>query len=164
MKRRAGTIYFGNTDINSHNTHFKNMIIAVDFDGTIVEHRYPEIGKERPFATLTLKQLIADGHRLILWTVREGKLLDEAVEWCRQRGVEFYAVNRDYEEETQDNNNHYSRKIKANLFIDDCNVGGLPDWGVIYEVVKRRSTFEDYYLGIEHKPSPRKKKKHWWNF
>ncbi|MBP3785787.1 MAG: hypothetical protein J6I32_07155 [Bacteroidaceae bacterium] len=140
------------------------MIIAVDFDGTIVEHRYPEIGKERPFATLTLKQLIADGHRLILWTVREGKLLDEAVEWCRQRGVEFYAVNRDYEEETQDNNNHYSRKIKANLFIDDCNVGGLPDWGVIYEVVKRRSTFEDYYLGIERKPSPRKKKKHWWNF
>ena len=46
--------------------------IAVDFDGTIVEHRYPEIGAERPFATDTLKMLIKDRHKLILWTVREG--------------------------------------------------------------------------------------------
>ena len=51
------------------------MIIAVDFDGTIVEHRYPEIGKEIPFAIATLKQLQAERHLLILWTVREGKLL-----------------------------------------------------------------------------------------
>ena len=63
------------------------MTIAVDFDGTIVEHRYPEIGEEIPFATDTLKQLIADRHKLILWSVREGKLLDEAVEWCMERGV-----------------------------------------------------------------------------
>ena len=69
------------------------MIIAVDFDGTIVEHRYPEIGREIPFAVETLKKLIEDRHQLILWSVREGRLLDEAVEWCRQRGVEFYAVN-----------------------------------------------------------------------
>ena len=75
------------------------MTIAIDFDGTIVEHRYPKIGNEIPFATDTLKMLIKDRHRLILWTVREGKLLDEAVEWCRERGVEFYAVNRDYPEE-----------------------------------------------------------------
>ena len=75
------------------------MTIAVDFDGTIVEHRYPEIGKELPFATQTLKMLIADRHKLILWSVREGKLLDDAVEWCRKRGVEFYAVNKDFPEE-----------------------------------------------------------------
>ena len=72
------------------------MYIAVDFDGTIVEHRYPEIGKERPFAVETLKRLINDRHRLILWSVREGKLLDDAVEWCRARGLEFYAVNKDF--------------------------------------------------------------------
>ena len=58
------------------------MIIAVDFDGTIVEHKYPEIGQEVPFAIDTLKMLIKDQHRLILWSVREGALLDEAVEWC----------------------------------------------------------------------------------
>lgn len=62
------------------------MTIAVDFDGTIVEHRYPQIGEEIPFATATLKMLINERHRLILWSVREGKLLEEAVEWCRERG------------------------------------------------------------------------------
>ena len=76
------------------------MIIAVDFDGTIVEHRYPEIGKEIPFAIDTLKMLIKDHHRVILWSVREGKLLEDAVNWCKERGVEFYAVNRDYPEES----------------------------------------------------------------
>ena len=57
------------------------MTIAVDFDGTIVEHRYPKIGKEIPFATQTLRMLIADRHKLILWSVREGKLLEEAVDF-----------------------------------------------------------------------------------
>ena len=52
------------------------MIIAVDFDGTIVEHKYPKIGKEIPFAIATLKHLQQDGHKLILWTVRENDLLD----------------------------------------------------------------------------------------
>ena len=55
------------------------MVIAVDFDGTIVRHRYPAIGEELPFAIETLKKLQKDGHKLILWSVREGKLLDEAV-------------------------------------------------------------------------------------
>ena len=68
------------------------MIIAVDFDGTIVEHKYPEIGRELPFAIETLKKLQQERHRLILWSVREGKLLQEAVDFCRERGLEFYAV------------------------------------------------------------------------
>ena len=83
------------------------MTIAVDFDGTIVEHRYPEIGEERPFATETLRMLIKDQHRLILWSVREGQLLEDAINWCRERGVEFYAVNKDYPEEKEEWNNHF---------------------------------------------------------
>ncbi len=146
------------------------MVIAVDFDGTIVEHRYPGIGEERPFATETLKMLINDHHRLILWSVREGKLLDEAVEWCRQRGVEFWAVNRDYPEETTSNNQHFSRKLKADLFIDDRNVGGLPDWGTIYRMVSERRTWEHLLDEAEHgsgahygnTPSEVRKKKKWW--
>ena len=74
------------------------MKIAVDFDGTIVTHEYPVIGEELPFATETLRMLARDGHQLILWSVREGRLLQEAVDWCRERGVEFWAVNRDYPE------------------------------------------------------------------
>lgn len=110
------------------------MIIAVDFDGTIVEHKYPHIGEERPDAVETLKQLIRDGHKLILWSVREGKLLDEAVRWCEERGITFYAVNKDFPEEMQDDR-HFSRKLKVDLFIDDRNLGGLPEWKQIYQMI-----------------------------
>ena len=117
------------------------MIIAVDFDGTIVRHRYPKIGEELPFATETLRMLILEGHRLILWTVREGKLLDEAVEWCRDRGVEFYAINRDFPEEDATGSG-FSRKLKADLFIDDRSFGGLPDWGTIYHRIRAGKALE----------------------
>lgn len=142
------------------------MVIAVDFDGTIVEHRYPEIGEEIPFAIDTLKMLIADRHKLILWSVREGKLLDDAVNWCRERGVEFYAVNKDYPEERgKENNNHFSRKIKADLFIDDRNIGGLPDWGTIYQIIKERKTYKDILMERHGNTSSEPpKKKHWWQF
>ena len=69
------------------------MIIAVDFDGTIVEHRYPAIGPEKEGAIDTLKLLSREGNKLILFTVRDGELLDQAVEYCRRRGLEFFAVN-----------------------------------------------------------------------
>lgn len=121
------------------------MIIAVDFDGTIVEHKYPHIGKELPFAIDTLRLLQSEGHRLILWSVREGSLLDEAVEWCRKRGLEFYAVNRNFTEEDIDlDNPYFSRKLKADMFIDDRNLGGLPDWGAIYQMVHNRWSYEEY--------------------
>lgn len=110
------------------------MIIAVDFDGTIVEHKYPHIGKEIPFAIATLKKLQTEHHILILWTVREGKFLKEAIEFCRKKGLEFYAVNRNYPEETDDEIIH-CRKLNADFFIDDHNIGGLPDWGIIYEMI-----------------------------
>lgn len=111
------------------------MIIAVDFDGTIVKHRYPAIGEEIPFAIATLKLLQQDGHRLILWSVREREELAAAVAWCRERGLEFYAVNSDFPEEKPEGAG-FSRKIKADLFIDDRSFGGLPDWGVIYHRIK----------------------------
>ena len=115
------------------------MIIAVDFDGTIVEHRYPDIGREKPFAIETLKKLANEQHRLILWTVRKGKLLQEAVEFCRTRGLDFYAVNRNFPEE----NEPEERKLRADLWIDDRNLGGLPDWGTIYRMIKNNWTFDE---------------------
>ena len=138
------------------------MTIAVDFDGTIVEHRYPEIGKELPFATQTLKMLMNDRHKLILWSVREGKLLEEAVEWCRQRGVEFYAVNKDYPEEDLSKSQNFSRKIKADVWIDDRNIGGLPDWGTIYQMITERKTYEQILTEQMMSEAPQPKKKKWW--
>lgn len=134
------------------------MIIAIDFDGTIVEHKYPKIGKEIPFAIATLKKLQQDGHRLILWTVRENDLLDEAVEFCRQRGVEFFAVNSNYPDENVDARAIRSRKLKADMFIDDRNVGGLPDWGVIYEMISRRQSYEEYLREMGNIVTPQPKK------
>jgi hydroxymethylpyrimidine pyrophosphatase-like HAD family hydrolase len=109
------------------------MVIAVDFDGTIVEHKYPLIGKEIPFATHTLKALQKNGCWLILWTYRSGKELDEAVEFCRSKGLEFYAVNKNYPEEEFDDS--ISRKIDAEYYIDDRNIGGLPQWVEIYNML-----------------------------
>lgn len=140
------------------------MTIAVDFDGTIVTHEYPRIGEEIPFATETLKMLIRDHHRLILWSVREGKLLQDAVDWCRERGVEFWAVNRDYPEEEEGKNNHFSRKLKVDLFIDDRNVGGLPDWGTIYQMIKYGKSYRQVLreqMGVVANEPP--KRKHWWS-
>lgn len=123
------------------------MIIAVDFDGTIVEHRYPDIGPELPFAIETLKRLRDEHHKLILWTVREGRLLDEAVRFCRERGLTFYAVNANYPEERPEHAT-YSRKLKADLFIDDCNLGGLPDWGIIYRMIHEGLAYDALHDNI----------------
>ena len=138
------------------------MIIAVDFDGTIVEHKYPMIGKEIPFATATLRQLMKDGHKLILWSVREGDLLQEAVDWCEERGVRFYAVNADLDEDGADKagSEHFSRKVKAHMFIDDRNLGGLPDWGTIYKMISKRMTWEQ--LAQEQAEQNTPAKKPWW--
>jgi len=85
------------------------------------------------FAFDTLKALRKDGHRLILWTYRGGDLLEEAVAFCKKNGVEFYAVNQSFEGEKLDKN--ISRKILADIYIDDRNIGGLPDWGEIYQLI-----------------------------
>jgi hydroxymethylpyrimidine pyrophosphatase-like HAD family hydrolase len=105
--------------------------IAIDFDGTIVEHVYPLIGEEKVFAFQTMKELQKRGYRLILWTFRSGKELDEAVEYCRNKGIEFYAVNKNYPEEVFDET--ISRKIDADIYIDDKNIGGFKDWSWVWE-------------------------------
>ena len=108
-------------------------LIAVDFDGTIVDHEYPEIGKPKLFVFETLKALQEQGHQLILWTYRAGKELDEAVEYCKKNGIEFYAINKNYPEEVYDDS--ISRKILADIYIDDKNVGGFPGWSEIWQML-----------------------------
>ena len=127
------------------------MKIAVDFDGTIVEQKKKKIGRELPFATQTLRQLIKDHHQLILWTVREGQLLDEAIEWCRERGVEFWAVNKDFPEEDVTKNHNFSRKIKADVFI--------------YQMITEHKSYRQIIRGsMGQQPQQPQPKRHWWNF
>jgi len=132
------------------------MTIAVDFDGTIVTHEYPKIGRDIPFAIDTLKRLQKDFQViLVMWTVREGRLLDEAVEYCRERGLEFYAVNANYPEENE--REQQPRKLKADLFIDDRNLGGLPDWGVIYQMIASGNYLQPVPSSIHDEYPPKKK-------
>ncbi|RPD91214.1 hydrolase [Aureibaculum marinum] len=128
------------------------LIIAVDFDGTIVEDAYPKIGKPKMFAIETLKELQKDGHRLILWTYRYGERLQEAVDFCEENGIKFYAVNKNYPEEKFQGK--VSRKINADLFIDDRNIGGMLGWGEIYKIIKNNPDAK----------VPKKKKKSFWRF
>ena len=118
----------------------QNKKIAVDFDGTIVDDAYPEVGKAKIFFFFSLKKLQSQGYRLILWTYRHGKTLDDAVEFCRKNGIEFYAVNSSFEGEVFDGNTQ-SRKLDADLFIDDRNLGGFPGWGEIYNIINERIEF-----------------------
>ena len=115
----------------------KSLLIAVDFDGTVVEDKYPGVGKAKPFAIETLKMLQNDGHRLILWTYRHGSKLKDAVRFMEDNGVPPYAVNRSYPEE-EAHPSDVSRKIHADLFIDDRNFGGFPGWGEIYQQLNQQ--------------------------
>lgn len=126
----------------------KHLIIAVDFDGTVVEDAYPGIGAPMIFAFDTLRKLNEEGHRLILWTYRHGDKLEEAVAFCKKNGIEFYAVNKNYPEEQFDDT--ISRKIHADLFIDDRNVGGFLGWTAIYQAI------------FNYQPPVKKKK--WFSF
>ena len=137
-------------DMDTEKAKRTKLTIAVDFDGTIVEHKYPAIGKEIPFAIDTLKQLSFEGYRLILWTARDGNLLEEAVEFCKKRGLTFYAVNSNHPPGYLfGGKSDKSQKVIADLYIDDHNLGGLPQGGTIYEMV----------TGYRQ---ARKKKRPWW--
>lgn len=129
------------------------LTIAVDFDGTVVEDAYPAIGKPKMFAFETLIKLQQDGHRLILWTYRCGKKLDEAVTFCKENNINFYAVNQSFPEEEY--TVEVSRKINADIFIDDRNIGGFLGWGEIYQLLndtdasplkkKKNKSFLDFF-------------------
>ncbi len=96
------------------------MIIAIDFDGTLVEHKYPLIGPDVPLAFDTLKRLMNCGHKLILYTMRSGKELDDAVKHCEKRGVKFWGINNN---PTQLECFTASPKVYAHMYIDDAALG-----------------------------------------
>lgn len=115
------------------------MIISVDYDGTIVNHSFPEVGEPKENAFETLRDLKAAGHILILNTCREDcnkrKYLTEAVEFCRENGVEFDGVNEtplDYEFRQDDG---LRRKVFASVYIDDRNLEGFSGWNRVRELI-----------------------------
>ncbi len=96
----------------------KYKIIAVDFDGTLCTECYPRIGDANINLINALIQRRKYGDKLILWTCREETLLAEAIEWCKQYGLYFDVVN-DNLEEVKQKYQHNSRKITADIYVDD---------------------------------------------
>lgn len=119
-------------------------VLCIDFDGTLAIHEYPNIGEEVPLAISTCKTLQEDGHKLILYTMRSGKELEEAIEWCKKRGLDFWAHNENPEQNTWTS----SRKVYANIYIDDAAFGcpliyqktcrPFVDWAKVYEVITEK--------------------------
>ncbi len=119
------------------------MIIAIDFDGTIVEHEFPKVGPLVPGAIEWMKRFQEAGAKLILWTMRsdridDGNYLSDAIALCRDNGIEFFGENRNPEQDWSD-----SPKAYAHVYIDDAAFGcplqyhytlqGRPfvDWDVV---------------------------------
>lgn len=94
------------------------MIIAVDFDGTCVTHDYPEVGKDIG-AVPVLQKLTRDGHQLILYTMRSGPQLEDAVDWFNQNNIPLYGVQTNPTQKSWTE----SPKAYANLYIDDAALG-----------------------------------------
>lgn len=94
------------------------MVIALDFDGTVVTHRYPEIGVDIGSVGV-LKKLVENGHKLILNTMRSGKELEDAVNWFNSNDIPLYGVNENPDQKSWTD----STKVFANIYIDDAALG-----------------------------------------
>ncbi len=144
------------------------MIIAIDFDGTIVKHEFPKIGEPVPFAIHVMKKLQKAGHQLILYTMRGDKdtpntgngkeisdtppekFLTQAVEYCREQGIEFWAVNNNPDQHTWTN----SPKVYAHMYIDDAAFGcplwsdkesdrPYVNWGIVDLKLEQMGVYDD---------------------
>lgn len=132
-----------------------SAVICVDFDGTIADHVYPDIGRDVPGALRVLRELRDAGHRLVLWTMRcdgqrDGDVLSQAVAWCRKHGIEFDCVN-----EPPWTQRAWTTSPKVHgLLIDDNAIGcplrenpragGRPyvDWDAVREILVQRGLLE----------------------
>lgn len=118
------------------------MIIAIDFDGTICQNDYPDIGDPRPLAIESIKELRERGHDLILWTCRQGEQLDDAVKWCEEHGIPFDLVNEHEPNNLRAFGGVAGNKVFANIYIDDRNLGGFPGWERAMELIKEDEATE----------------------
>lgn len=115
------------------------MIIAIDFDGTLHSGVFPAIGVPAPYAVEIMQKLKADGHYIIINTCRSNDDLLEAINWMLLKRIPFDRVNDNHPAQIALHKNN-SRKVHADLYIDDKQVGGLPLWPDIYKYI---ATFID---------------------
>lgn len=122
----------------------KNLVIAVDFDGTVVSHDYPEVGKDIGAAPI-LKELLERGHELVLFTMRSGKHLHDAIEWFSKNNIRLYGIQYNPTQAQWT----CSNKCYAHIYIDDAALGcplldpidgkrSYVDWRQIRQLLKEK--------------------------
>jgi len=122
-----------NTQIISYMTNFK-AILAVDFDLTICDSNYPKLGDEIQNAGYYIRKLVKEGYGIIINTCREGFPLTDGVIWLHRNGIPYHYINCNFPHIIMEYGAD-CRKISADLYIDDKQLGGLPSWKVIYEAI-----------------------------
>ena len=110
------------------------MILAIDFDGTLHYGEWPKIGAPAPDSVEMMQRLKSDGHYLIIWTCREGRFRADMIEWMSENGIPFDRING-HVPDAVESFGYESRKVYADVYIDDRNLGGLPPWKEIYDIV-----------------------------
>ncbi len=113
------------------------MIIAIDFDGTIVEDCFPEVGKMIPGAKEVINELYAEGNKIIIWTSRSGIALARAIEWLVKSGIRYHHINESCPDNLKEYGGKDTRKVFADIYIDDKGLINLPpDWYEIREMIR----------------------------
>ncbi|MCL2874854.1 MAG: hypothetical protein FWF12_00890 [Betaproteobacteria bacterium] len=93
------------------------LLVAVDFDGTVVTHEYPRINYKKDIGSVrVLKRFVKEGSALILNTMRSGETLSEAVKWFEDRGISLWGINENPTQKEWTS----SPKVYAHLYIDDA--------------------------------------------
>lgn len=110
------------------------MIIAIDFDGTIVEDRYPHIGNLRKNSQETIEQLHKDGHYIIIWTCRTGSKRHEVKKFLKENEIPYHQINKSNPENVAKYGLD-TRKVFADVYIDDKGITPLPEWHEIYYLI-----------------------------
>lgn len=119
------------------------MIVCVDFDGILCDNKFPSIGRPNYEMISLVRQLIDTGQEVVLWTTRNGKELEDAVNWCEDYGLHFCAINDQAPSNKAEYKDKYpieTRKVYADIYIDDHNIEfSSPNATCIYlrEVLKR---------------------------
>lgn len=122
------------------------MIIAIDFDGTLHTGAWPSIGEPAKNTAEVLRKLKSDGHYLIIWTCREGNDQTEMVNWLLANKIPFDRVN-DNKPNSWESYGYNARKIYADVYIDNRQLGGLPTWDEIYDKVCLMEKQDTFVIG-----------------
>jgi len=119
-------------------------IIAIDFDGTIVDDQFPEIGKLIPGAKENINKLYSEGYEIIIWSCRNGINKAKAIEWLVKNGIKFHRFNESSYHNLKEHDFKDTRKVFANMYIDDRQPTPLPAWSELYNIIHEKlPTYSD---------------------